>query len=305
MMKCGAGLISALFLLGFAPADLFKSRAQVLAERASGEYASGDYRAALDGYSQAAQAAPQSPELEFNRGAAAYKAGDYATANAAFAHAAKLAGSTSGLAVKAHFNSGNAYFKQGQYEQAIREYDAVLQSAPGDEDAAFNKKLAEEALKRQRQQPQQQQQQQQEEKQQKGQEPRGQQREEQSQPDQSAGDASRQQPESRRHPQQQSEPQEQQQGRRAYSNPVQPPPAAGRQYPQLDPADVDRALKQLEQLERYGRRRLNPDPKRPRQSPSIFDDLDQLLPPGFFQGPFDDPFVQRQDPPSASGKRDW
>jgi len=68
---------------------------------------------------------------------------------------------------------------------------------------------------------------------------------------------------------------------------------------------VDRALKQLESLERSGRRQLNPDPKRPRRPRSVFDDLDQMLPPGFLQGPFDDPFVRRQDSPDSSGKRDW
>lgn len=52
----------------------------------------------------------------------------------------------------AHYNRGNALARQGRLEDALKAYDRALQHAPGDEDAQYNRKLVEEALKQQQEQ---------------------------------------------------------------------------------------------------------------------------------------------------------
>ena len=68
------------------------------------------------------------------------------------------------------YNRGNALARLGQYEEAISNYDQVLEQMPGHEDTKFNKALLEEELEKQQQDQQQQSQDQQEQDQQKDQE---------------------------------------------------------------------------------------------------------------------------------------
>ncbi len=77
------------------------------------------------------------------KGAALYKSGDYPQA------AEQLEQSPS---LEAQYNRANALAKMGQLEQALKAYDQVLQKNPQHEDAAYNRKLVEEALKKQQQQ---------------------------------------------------------------------------------------------------------------------------------------------------------
>lgn len=70
---------------------------------------------------------------------AKYKAGDYAGAAELFANSNK-------------YNQANALAKAGKLQEAVDLYSQALQQQPGNEDAAFNKKLVEELLKQQQQQ---------------------------------------------------------------------------------------------------------------------------------------------------------
>ena len=72
---------------------------------------------------------------------AEYKAGQYELAAKALE---KLDSSTS------QYNRGNALANQGQYEQAIQAYKQALKLDPSNQDAEYNKKLVEEALRKQK-----------------------------------------------------------------------------------------------------------------------------------------------------------
>ena len=76
------------------------------------------------------------------RGAAAYRAGDYAAA-------AKDLQQAKG--VDAPYNLGNALAKLGRYQDAIKAYDRALQLDPHNQDAQTNRKLVEEAMRKQQQ----------------------------------------------------------------------------------------------------------------------------------------------------------
>lgn len=82
----------------------------------------------------------QNPEW---KAAAEYKAGQYEQASKSLAKFATTDG---------QYNRGNALANQGQYEQAIRAYEQALKLDPDNRDAEYNKKLVEEALRKQEQQ---------------------------------------------------------------------------------------------------------------------------------------------------------
>jgi len=94
-----------------------------------------------------AKAAAQRFEDPAWKAAAAYRAGEYATA-------AKQLESLKDS--RAHYNRGNALARQGQLEDALKAYDQALQQTPDEEDTLYNRKLVEEALKKQQEQPKQQ-----------------------------------------------------------------------------------------------------------------------------------------------------
>jgi Ca-activated chloride channel family protein len=86
------------------------------------------------------------------KGAAQYKAGDFQ---------ASLESLETRNDIETLYNKGNALARLGQYEQAIKNYDSVLEQMPEHEDAQHNKALLEEELEKQQQQQEQQQQSQQ------------------------------------------------------------------------------------------------------------------------------------------------
>jgi Ca-activated chloride channel homolog len=90
------------------------------------------------------------------KGAAQYKAGNFQST----VESLEILEDSEGL-----YNKGNALARLGQYEEAIANYDKVLEQMPEHEDAKFNKELLEEELKKQQQDQQQQNQQDQDQKQ--------------------------------------------------------------------------------------------------------------------------------------------
>ncbi len=74
------------------------------------------------------------------RGTALYEAGDFEAAAESFAELDTADG---------HYNRANALAQAGHFRQALVAYDAALALEPEHEDAAFNRRLVEEALRRQ------------------------------------------------------------------------------------------------------------------------------------------------------------
>lgn len=71
------------------------------------------------------------------KGAAAYRSEKFDVAQQAFAENESATG---------RYNLGNSLARAGQLEEALKAYDQALAAEPGDEDAAFNKKLVEDLL---------------------------------------------------------------------------------------------------------------------------------------------------------------
>ena len=93
------------------------------------------------------------------RGGAAYREGDFARAADEYAKVDSADGA---------YNRGNALAQSGHLEDALAAYDQALAREPGMPDAVANRKIVEDALKKQQQKQQQQQQQQQNQSQQQG-----------------------------------------------------------------------------------------------------------------------------------------
>ncbi len=137
-------------------------------QQAEKAYKSGDYAAAVQGYTEAAKEAPDNTALRFNAGTAAYKEKKYEDALGAFQ--ATLSTQDLPLQNKAYYNMGNTLYRMGegtekqdpqntihQWEAAIQAYDGALKLNPADADARFNreyvKKKLEELKKQQKQDP--------------------------------------------------------------------------------------------------------------------------------------------------------
>lgn len=100
-----------------------------------------DQRAARDFRAGAMKEAAERFRNPAWKAAAEYKAGRYEQAAKDLEKFDTAAG---------HYNRGNALANQGQLEQALHAYDRALRLDPRDEDAQYNRKLVEEALRKQR-----------------------------------------------------------------------------------------------------------------------------------------------------------
>ncbi len=124
------------------PAKLFKAGNQAMAE--------GRFDDAANSFMEAAAAAPESAEIQFNLGYAEYRAGNFEEAMASFEYAADLA-QTDGLRSQCWYNLGNCLVKTGEglregdphaavgyCQQAAWLFRLALDYDPGFADAAYN-----------------------------------------------------------------------------------------------------------------------------------------------------------------------
>ena len=123
--------------------------------RGNKEYEKQDYTAAEVEYRRGIEANKESFEAHYNLGNALFRQEKYPEAQAAFEKAASLLPKEdkANRATTFH-NLGNAFFAQEQYEKAIEAYKEALRNNPKDDDTRYNLVKAMEMLKKQQEQQQ-------------------------------------------------------------------------------------------------------------------------------------------------------
>ncbi|MGH7442105.1 MAG: VWA domain-containing protein [bacterium] len=87
----------------------------------------------------------------YNEGNDAYRSGDYAASASDYGQA--VLESKGSLTEASDYNLGNALFQQRDYHRAIAAYDQALKLNPNDQDAQYNRNLAQEMLDRKNKKP--------------------------------------------------------------------------------------------------------------------------------------------------------
>ena len=131
--------------------------------RGNRDYRKQDFTAAEVDYRRGLEANKNSYEAHYNLGDALFKQDKYADAQAEFETAAKMLDKKEDKEryAKAMHNIGNCHFAQQQYDKAVGAYQESLRANPKDNDTRYNLVKAMEMLQQQQQQQQQNQDQQQ------------------------------------------------------------------------------------------------------------------------------------------------
>ena len=152
-------------------------------QRGNKDYRQQNYTEAEVNYRRGLEANKDSYEAHYNLGDALFKQDKYADAQAEFETAAKMLDKKEDKEryAKAMHNIGNCNFAQQQYDKAITAYQESLRANPHDNDTRYNLIKSMEMLQQQQQQQQQNQNQDQKQDQQQQQEQQQQQQQEQEQ----------------------------------------------------------------------------------------------------------------------------
>jgi Ca-activated chloride channel homolog len=110
------------------------------AAEASEHYEQERFDRALELYRAAQVERPDSPELHFNVGDALFKTGDLENALREFEQAAEA--NDPGLQSRSLYNQGNVHLQQQQVAEAVKAYQRALELDPADQDAKANLELA-------------------------------------------------------------------------------------------------------------------------------------------------------------------
>ena len=169
-------------LLTMVASPLYAQKESGKVFRGNKEYEKQDYTAAEVEYRRGIEANKESFEAHYNLGNALFRQEKYPEAQAAFEKAASLLPKEdkANRATTFH-NLGNAFFAQEQYEKAVEAYKEALRNNPKDDDTRYNLVKAMEMLKKQQEQQQNQQQNQNQQQQQEQQKQEQQQQQEQQQ----------------------------------------------------------------------------------------------------------------------------
>ena len=149
----------AIFALAAAPA-VFAQSARGLVRQGNEAYQEEEYSNALESYEKAAEQAPGSPHIWFNRGSALYKEGQYDKAMDAFEQAA-LSSDDPLIESLSKFSQGNTSFRKGvtqqeanpqqalaSVERGVQLYQDALKVNPGLNDARHNIEVARRTIQR-------------------------------------------------------------------------------------------------------------------------------------------------------------
>jgi Ca-activated chloride channel family protein len=100
---------------------------------------------------------PDRPDILYDSGVAAYRLKNFESAQAYFKQVTGNEKSTNELKERAHFNLGNAYAAAKQLQEAIDEYEKVLDINPDNQEAQDNLRIVKEMLEQEKQKQQDQQ----------------------------------------------------------------------------------------------------------------------------------------------------
>ena len=176
-------IISILTILLFALSSLFAQKEAGDVRRGNREYKKQNFTAAEVDYRRALETNKNSYEAHYNLGDALFKQDKYADAQAEFETAVKMLDKKEDKEryAKAMHNIGNCTFAQQQYDKAVAAYQESLRANPKDNDTRYNLVKAMEMLQQQQQQQNQQQNQDQQQQQQQQEQNQDQQQQEQEQ----------------------------------------------------------------------------------------------------------------------------
>ncbi len=119
-------------------------------------YASKDYKSAAEEYQKALNDKSAAVQGKFNLGDAYYKQGQYDQAIDAYKQALSIT-KDKALMAHAYHNIGNSFLQQRKFEESVKAYENALYNNCKDEDTRYNLAYAEEMLKQKQQKQQQQQ----------------------------------------------------------------------------------------------------------------------------------------------------
>ena len=184
-MKLKVNSILVILLLSFSSVA-FAQQESGDVRRGNKQYRKQNYTEAEVHYRRGLDKNKNGYEAHYNLGDALFKQDKYADAQAEFETAAKMLDRKESPEryAKAMHNIGNCAFAQQQYDKAVGAYQASLRANPKDNDTRYNLVKAMEMLQQQQQQQQNQQNQQNQDQQQQQQQQQEQQQQEQQQQDQ-------------------------------------------------------------------------------------------------------------------------
>ena len=146
------------YLLSVANLSLFAQKEAGDVRRGNREYKGQNFTEAEVNYRRAIETNKDSYEAHYNLGDALFKQDKYADAQAEFETAAKMLDKKTDKEryAKSMHNIGNCSFAQQQYDKAVSAYQESLRANPKDNDTRYNLVKAMEMLQQQQQQQQQQ-----------------------------------------------------------------------------------------------------------------------------------------------------
>ncbi len=128
--------ILCLFAFLGASAQRMPERSQV--RKGNRHYHKGDYKPAIERYTQALSYAPESSEALYDLGNALYKAELFDKAEQTMIRAAADTLRSDTERAEAFYNLGNARFKQQKYKEALESYRRAMLLNPADMEAKYN-----------------------------------------------------------------------------------------------------------------------------------------------------------------------
>lgn len=145
-MKYSIYLFALMIFWSGARADEYRSKAN----EGYDYYKNGEYDKAADYYRQAGILKPDKALPKFGRGAALYKSNDFDQAGKEFS--AAVGKGTAKANADAYFNAGNAFYRAGHYDEAVKSYVDALKIDSSDKDYKHNLEMALRRLEEQQKQ---------------------------------------------------------------------------------------------------------------------------------------------------------